>query len=110
MKRKIDIFSKEEIEAQGFIYEQDETKCKYGKTKAHFDCNYFKNGEFLDEDKVEEYIDETWKKLCWSTKLKPDLEGRKITHIHSIFVPSISPPKDNTHGVMCRWVMYLGHK
>ena len=40
-----ELFTKEEIEKYGFIYEPDVTKCKTTKTGPHYKCNYYKDDD-----------------------------------------------------------------
>lgn len=97
-----ELFTKEEIEKYGFIYEPDEKKCKTTKTGPHYKCNYYKDGVFLHpEDPV--LTDE------WKANTAEIIKKRMVpwTHLNSIFVPEVSP--SSGEGVWCQFVMIRGH-
>jgi len=97
-----ELFTKEDIEKYGFVYEPDESKCKITKTGPHYDCNYYKDGQFTG--KIDHEIDDEWKSGT-AEVVKARMPNWK--YIHSVFVPDISPLSGK--GVLCRWVMIKGH-
>jgi hypothetical protein len=101
-----ELFSKEDIEKFGFIYEPDETKCKSWNSGLHFDCNYYKYGDWTSRNSPE--LTDEWKQhaIDW---IKERTKSSKLEwkHINSIWVPSISPMQGE--GVMCRRVYVKGH-
>jgi hypothetical protein len=98
----IELFTKEDIEKYGFIYEPDTTKCKTAKTGPHYKCNYYTDGVFTDTT-VPVLTDE-WKTL---TAELIKVRMPRFTHLYSVFVPDVSPMSGQ--GVMCQFVMVRGH-
>lgn len=100
------LLTKEDIEKFGFIYEPDESKCKLRKIKMHFDCNYYKDGEWTN--RTTPIVDDEWKKRCGEV-LKAEKENWSVkwTHLHSVGVADLKPMSGE--GVACRWVMIQGH-
>ena len=98
----MDLFTKEEIEKYGFIYEPDVTKCKTTKTGLHYKCNYYKDGAFTDTT-VPVLTDE------WKAGTAEVIKCRmpQWTHLHSVFVHDVTPMSGQ--GVMCQFVMVRGH-
>jgi len=98
----MELFTKEEIEKYGFIYEPDETKCKTAKTGPHYKCNYYKDGVFTDT--AGPVLTDEWKEL-----VVEHIKSRipQWTYFHSIFVPDVSPMSGE--GVRCQFVMVRGH-
>lgn len=98
----MELFTKEEIEKYGFIYEPDASKCKTTKTGPHYKCNYYKDGVFTDTT-VPVLTDE------WKAMTAEVIKARmpRWTHLHSVFVPEVSPMSGQ--GVMCQFVMIKGH-
>ncbi len=98
----MDLFTKEEIEKYGFIYEPDVAKCKTAKTGPHYKCNYYKDGVFTDTT-VPVLTDE------WKAGTAELIKTRmpRFTHLHTVFVPDVSPMSGE--GVMCQFVMVRGH-
>jgi hypothetical protein len=98
----MELFTKEEIEKYGFIYEPDVTKCKTTKTGPHYKCNYYKNGEFTHPEQP--VLTDEWKSGS-AEVIK--MRMPQWTHLHSVFVPDVSPMSGE--GVMCQFVMIRGH-
>jgi len=96
------ILTKEEIEAAGFNYEPDESKCSPRKIRVHFDCNYYESGSWTERTTPE--ITDEWRKGLVEVLSR---EAYHFTHIHKVFVPPISPL--GGRGVACRWLMISGH-
>lgn len=97
-----ELFTKEEIEKFGFIYEPDISKCKTSKTGLHYKCNYYKDGEFTDPS-VPILTDE-WKSMAAGVIRT---RNPQFTHLHSVFVTDVSPMSGE--GVLCQFVMVDGH-
>ena len=96
------LFTKEEIEKYGFIYEPDATKCKTTKTGPHYKCNYYKDGKFTHpEDPV---ITDEWRV---GTVEVIKMRRPDWSYIHEIGVPEVVPMSGE--GVMCQFVMVSGH-
>lgn len=94
---------KEDIEAAGFIYEPDETKCKPRKIRCHFDCNYYESGSWTNQTTPDTSSKE-WKDYCIERMVS---DAYYWSHIHDVFVTPIAPLSGK--GVMCRWVWISGH-
>lgn len=99
----MNLLTKEEIESVGFIYEPDVSKCHLTKIRMHFDCNYYKDGKWTERTTPTELTPE-WKEYCKKAML---VDCHYWTHINKVFVQEISPM--GGEGVMCRWVMMMGH-
>ena len=97
----IELFTKEEIEKYGFIYEPDVTKCKTMKTGLHYKCNYYKDGVFTDP--TPPVLTDEWKE---GTAEVIKVRRPQFTHLNSVFVPDVSPMSGE--GVMCQFVMVEG--
>lgn len=98
----MELFTKEEIEKYGFIYEPDVTKCKTRKTGPHYKCNYYKNGEFTHPEQP--VLTDEWKSGS-AEVIK--MRMPQWMHLHSVFVPDVFPMSGE--GVMCQFVMIKGH-
>ena len=98
----MELFTKEEIEKYGFIYEPDVIKCKTTKTGPHYKCNYYKDGKFTNTEQP--VLTDEWKTgVAEVIKMRmPDWK-----HLHSVFVADVSPMSGQ--GVMCQFVMIKGH-
>jgi len=100
--KQIELFTKEEIEAYGFIYEPDITKCKMGKTRFHYNGSHIdKTGNVIHSPSVIELGQTTEKQL------KEDVAfSIYYKYIHSIFV---NIPETIIFDHVHNKVMYLGH-
>lgn len=98
----MNLLTKEEIEKFGFTYEPDETKCKTRKIKLHFDCNYYKDGNWTERNTPE--LTKEWKDGCGECLVR---DAFNMPYLNRVFVPEVSPMSGE--GVMCRWVMISGH-
>jgi hypothetical protein len=98
----IELFTKEDIEKYGFIYEPDVTKCKSAKTGPHYKCNYYKEGKFTNTEQP--ILTDEWK-IGTVKLIKAKMPTYK--YIHSIGVPDVMPMSGM--GVMCQFVMIQGH-
>jgi len=96
------LFTKEDIEKYGFIYEPDSSKCKTTKTGPHYKCNYYKDGVFTNPGEPE--LSDEWKASA-AEVIKARMP--QWTHIHEVFVPEVAPLSGE--GVMCQFVMVRGH-
>jgi len=97
------LFSKEDIEKFGFLYESDSTKCKMHNIGIHYDCNYYKDGKWTNQ--TTPAINDEWRKSASEiirVRMNPTWK-----YIHSVFVLSITPQEGQ--GVMCRRVYIRGH-
>jgi len=101
-----ELFSREDIEKFGFLYESDSTKCRMYNTSLHFDCNYYKDGKWTNQTSPE--ITDEWKQYA-SDWIKQRMAGFGIQwkYLNSVFVMPISPLQGQ--GVMCRRVYVKGH-
>ncbi len=101
-----ELFSKEDIEKYGFLYEPDSSKCTSYNIGLHFDCNYYKDGQWTNRTSPE--TNDEWKSYA-SDYIKERMEGYNLhwKYIYSVFVPLISPLSGE--GVMCRRVYIRGH-
>ena len=98
-----ELFSREDIEKFGFLYESDSTKCKMLNVGIHYDCNYYKDGKWTRQT-TPEVNDE------WRTQAAEVIRARVNPYwkyLHSVFVMPISPM--DGLGVMCRRVYVKGH-
>ena len=100
----MELFTKEEIEKYGFIYEPDITKCKTRTTGPHYKCNYYKDGKFTHPEQP--ILTDEWK-IGASEVIKMRTPSWK--YINTIFVPDVSPMSSRGEGVMCQFVMIRGH-
>lgn len=98
------ILTKEDIEKSGCIYEPDESKCSIRKIRVHFDCCYYKDGQWKYPI-VTEIPNGEWKDSLIE-RLKE--LSQPWSCINDVFVPDIRPLSGE--GVMCRWLMIRGHK
>ena len=96
------LFTKEEIEKYGFIYEPDATKCKTARPGPHYKCNYYKDGKFTNPE--EPVLTDEWKAGATDV-IKMRMPAYK--YIHEIGVAEVSPMSGE--GVMCQFVMIRGH-
>lgn len=99
----MELFTKEEIEKYGFIYEPDETKCKTTKTGPHYCCNYYKDGKLTNPERP--VLTEEWKARAAET-IKARMP--QWTYLHSVFVPDM-PLTGGGNSVMCQFTMIRGH-
>jgi hypothetical protein len=99
----MEIFTKEDIEKCGFIYEPDASKCKITQTGPHYKCNYYEDGKFTNPEQP--VITDEWKAAV-TEAIKRRCPTWK--YIHSVFVHDVSPMSGK--GVMCQFVMVRGHK
>ena len=81
-----ELFTKEEIEKYGFIYEPDSRKCKLSQTGPHYDCTYVENGKIVGKNEHE--IDDEWKSNAMEI-IKYRSKGYGWRYINSIFVLDI---------------------
>ena len=105
MNNRIHIYTKEDIERFGFIYEPDETKCKTGKIKVFYGGFHQKDGKITPQPFRRE-----WDQVCPEEDYKKFIvDAIYLKYINDVFVvdPEPIPGMDNFHGDV--WVMISGH-
>lgn len=100
--KKIELFTKEEIESYGFIYEPDINKCKTGRIKSQYSTSTFQFNKLTHSKTVFELVPEK--------EAKEEIVFQiPYTHIHSIHVNIPEEEKDILFGHVHNKIWYTGH-
>ncbi len=104
--KRVHLFTKEDIERFGFIYEPDVTKCQTGHIKVFYAGFCQRNGKIFPD--MKEWGPEFWKGSEEEYK-NQIAEFIYLKYLNDVFVvePEVIEGMDNFHGDA--WVMISGH-